>query len=222
MRSYSLKQADAFLSVLLCAIVLVCTVALIHCGPAPSNVSGVSSESKAQGPTDALAATPASDSATAPAELARRKKRLAELKPHFVFSTDEFNHTLTIRHKAFSKFMNGNGTTIEAEINDGKLSLESQFVSSEWIFHKSFVVKVRDAQVTADGYSREEVMNGVVETVTAPSDQSVSVARLIASTGSDPVRVRLEGKFYKDYTLRPIHQRAIAETLEYFDLMGSQ
>lgn len=153
-----------------------------------------------------------------PEEVAKRKKRLAELKPHFVFTTDEFNHALTVRHKAFSKYMNGNGTTIEAEIYDGNISVESQYVADHWIFHKTFTVKIGDNEQSGDGRTQQEVIEGVCETVSPTFAESESLARFIASAGNRPVRVRLDGKFYKDYTLRPAHQKAIAETVEYYDL----
>jgi hypothetical protein len=153
-----------------------------------------------------------------PAEEAKRKKRLAELKPHFVFITDEFNHRKTVRHRAFSKFMNGNGTTIEAEIQEGNVFVESQYVADDWIFHEAFTVKIGDSEESAEGRGQREVIDGVCETVSPNSNSSERVAMFIASAGTQPVRVRLHGKFDKDYTLRPAHQKAIAETVEYYDL----
>jgi hypothetical protein len=163
--------------------------------------------------------TKATQSLVTPGALAEYKKRLAQLKPHFVTTVDEFNNTTTIRHKAFSKYMNGNGTTIEAEIFDRKLSVESQYVADDWIFHKSFTVKIGNEMRGASGRTREEVVQGVCEIVAPDSTDSEQIARFIASAGNIPVRVRLDGKFYKDYTLKSVHQKAIAETVEYYDLL---
>ena len=152
--------------------------------------------------------------------VAKRNKRLAALKPHFVITTDEFDKKITIRHRAFSKYMNGNGTSIEAEIYDNSLVLASEYVAEEWIFHDSFTVKVGEDQLSATGPRKEEVINGgVVEMVALGPLRSGPIAELIASAGSSPVRVRLDGKYYKDYTLRPAHQKAIAETVEYYHLL---
>ena len=75
-------------------------------------------------------------------------------------------------------------------------------------------------QVTASGRTRHEVVSGVVETVSPNTSESQAVAELIARAKNTPVRIRLEGKFYKDYTLRPIHQKAIAETVELWHLLS--
>jgi len=153
-----------------------------------------------------------------PANEQKRQNRIAELKRHFTSTVDEFDKSVTIRHKAFSKYMNGNGTTIEAEIVGDHIFVESQYVAQEWIFHERFIVKVGNDQITGSGKSRHEVVSGVVEVVSLNAGESTPVAEFIAHAGNKPVRVRLEGKFYKDYTLRPIHQKAIAETVEYWHL----
>jgi hypothetical protein len=150
----------------------------------------------------------------------KRAAHLAELKKHFTATIDEFDKTTTFRHKAFSKYMNGNGTTIEAEIVDNRIFVQSQYVSDRWIFHDDFVVKLGNEQVTASGRTQHEVVSGVVETVSPNTRESQAVAELIARAKNTPVRIRLEGKFYKDYTLRPIHQKAIAETVELWHLLS--
>jgi hypothetical protein len=183
------------------SMLLLMTISLTGCSSSPVN--------KTVNPTSlTVSKTPASVEPGNPGpkelpkssteEAAKRAKRLAQLKPHFVFTMDEFNHTQTIRHKAFSRFMNGNGTTIEGEIYDGRLSVESQYVADHWIFHKSFTVKIGDRQESATGKDQEEVVEGVCEKVTPTFSESESI--------------------YKDYTLRTAHQKAIAETVEYFDL----
>lgn len=149
----------------------------------------------------------------------KRAARLGELKKHFNITVDEFDKSTTFRHKAFSKYMNGNGTTIEAEITDNRLFVQSQYVADQWIFHDDFVVKVGNEQITAGGRTQHEVVSGVVETVSPNANESQAVGELIAGAGNTPVRIRLEGKFYKDYTLRPIHQKAIAETVELWHLI---
>jgi hypothetical protein len=151
---------------------------------------------------------------------AKQQEQLNALKSHFVVTKDEFNDTVTLRHRVFSKYMNGNGTTIAAKIVNHQLFLQSQFVSDDWIFHEEVTVKVGSSQLTAGGRTQHEVVSGIVETVSFDPADSVAIGNLIASSGSEPVRVRLLGKFYKDYTLRPTHQKAIQETVQYLTLLS--
>jgi len=198
-------------------IAVVITVCFLSASCSSAPVSQNPERPATPGPTVQPAMTPSK------ADLETEQKRtarLAELKRHFNVTVDEFDKGTTFRHKAFSKYMNGNGTTIEAEIIDNRLFVQSQYVSDQWIFHEDFIVKVGSEQVTAAGKTQHEVVSGVVETVSPNAGESQAVAELIARAGKRPVRVRLEGKFYKDYTLRPVHQTAIAETVELWHLLG--
>jgi hypothetical protein len=176
-----------------------------------------------QNPEGPATASPEVKSAATPSKAdleaqQKRAARLVELKTRFNIKIDEFDKLTTFRHKAFSHYMNGNGTTIEAEIVDNRIFVQSQYVSDQWIFHEDFIVKVGTEQVTAAGKTQQEVVSGVVETVSPNASESQTVAELIARAGTTPVRGRLEDKLYKDYTLRPIHQKAIAETVELWHL----
>jgi hypothetical protein len=189
--------------------------ASVGCNPAPSSQN-------AEGPgTPNPQANPVATPSKADVEAKqKRAARLGELKKHFNVTVDEFDKSTTFRHKTFSKYMNGNGTTIEVEIVDNRIFAQSQYVSDQWIFHEDFVLKVGNQQMTASGRTQHEVVSGIVETVSPNASQSQAVAEFIARAGNTPVRVRLEGKFYKDYTLRPIHQKAITETVELWHLLG--
>lgn len=196
-------------------IAMVSGFAWVGCNPASSSQNA--ERSGTPDPEAKHAATPSK----ADVEAQRKKAaHLVELKKHFTVTIDEFDKTTTFRHKAFSKYMNGNGTTIEAEIVDNHIFVQSQYVSDHWIFHDDFVVKLGNEQVTASGRAQHEVVSGVTETVSPNTSESQAVAELIARAGNAPVRIRLEGKFYKDYTLRPIHQKAIAETVELWHLLS--
>jgi hypothetical protein len=198
---------------------IVFTIGIIICFAVISCNSAPVSQNTERPETSKPAATPSKVDLQAQQ---KRAARLSELKKHFTSTVDEFDKSTTFRHKAFSKYMNGNGTTIEAEIVDNRILVQSQFVSDNWIFHEDFVVKVGNEQITASGRTQHEVVSGVVETVSPNEDESKAVAELIAGAGNQPVRVRLEGKFYKDYTLRPVHQKAIAETVELWHLLEQQ
>lgn len=162
---------------------------------------------------------------------AARQKRLAQLRRNFLVTKDEFDKDTKYLHRAFSKYMNGNGTTLVAEVlvtntmaDDPILFVESEYVGQDWIFGSSFTVKVGDNQVyTYTGESRREVMDGggVCElAISNNAAKTVAVADLIARAANQPVRVRLSGEHIKDFTLRPAHQKAIAETLELWRLLG--
>jgi hypothetical protein len=164
------------------------------------------------------------------AEFAAEKARIKQLEKHFVITTDEFDGIKTYRHRVFSKFMNGNGTTIEAEIHENgnarRIFVESEYVSNDWIFHDSIQVQAKGiVPVASSGKTQHEVINGggVCE-VTRPSvEQSILIANAIkaASDSHQPVRVRLSGRFDKDFTLRAAHEQAIAETYELYSLLAS-
>jgi len=196
------------------AVGIVGWLAIVSCNSTPSSQTGrpVTPSSQA-GPS----ATPSKAYLEAQQ---KRAARLAEFKKHFNVTVDEFDKSTTFRHKAFSKYINGNGTTLVAEIIDNQIYVQSQYVSDQWIFHEDFIVKVGNAEVTAAGKTQHEVVSGVVETVSPNSHESQAVAELIARAGKTPVRVRLEGKFYKDYTLRPLHQQAIADTVELWHFLA--
>jgi hypothetical protein len=196
----------------------------------------VASTSRDTGPTRAENTAEASkddgrqDTAKSPEQIKADELRVTKLKKDFVITTDEFNGIKTYRHRAFSKYMNGNGTTIEAEIrekDDHKgIYTESRFVSDDWIFHESYEVKAQGILPMASrGETQREVLSsgGICEVLSSTSGSSLLMAAAIkaAQDKHKPVRVRLEGKFYHDYTLPAASERAIAETYELYSLIAS-
>lgn len=171
----------------------------------------------------------ASTPAKSPEQIRAEKTRLAKLQKDFVITTDEFTGIKTYRHKAFSRYMDGNGTTLEAQIEakgtSKTLYVESQFVSDDWIFHDAYELKTKKTQpVIFTGTTRREVLNGgICELVSSTAESSVGIALLIAAADAshEPIRVRLDGKFTYDYTLKPAFERASAETFELYSLMDS-
>lgn len=151
-----------------------------------------------------------------------RQERLKALSTKFSVAKDEFNKRVTYRHKAYSRYYNGNGTILRASIVGTTFYLDSAYVGDDWIFQKSFTVKVGDKQMTAsDDSPKHDVDSGVVDELIGTFDaRAVVMADLIANANGQPVRVRLAGQRYKDYTLREVYRKAIAETLELWKLRG--
>lgn len=201
----------------LCGAVIAIGLMARGCASKPTRPSGsgpsVGAESSYQ-PDHASVAT-----AAVPSE--ETEKRLAQLAPHFNVKTDEFDKTVRVLHKSYRPFMNGNGTTLVAEIDNHTFNLCSQYVASDWIFHDEVIVKAGTNVVSASGRRRDEVVDGVVEELCLKPGDSLAIARLIQGAGATPVRIRLTGKYNKDYTLKPASQKAIAETVEYFDLKNN-
>ena len=190
-------------------------------GAASETTEGYLERLKREGPDDYKAAKAQFLAPLAGMDDAARKHRLGELLKKFVVEKDEFDNKTTYRHKAWSRYYNANGTTLRARIIDRNLYLDSAYVGSDWLFHKEFVVKVGDTQLGAeDDDPRHDVNSGgVCELVSAPPGKSVAMAQQIANS-KEPVRIRLTGRNYRDYTLREEHRRAIAETLELWKLLG--
>jgi hypothetical protein len=155
-----------------------------------------------------------------------RQERLRNLVTKFVVTKDEFNGSTRYRHKLFSKYYNMNGTTLRADIvmlvpNDPTFYIDSAYVGDGWIFQRSFTVKVGDQILTGfDDRPKREVNSGEVDELISTFDaHAVLIAEAIAKA-EQPVRVRLEGEHYYDYTLREAHRKAIADTLELWKLLG--
>lgn len=154
-----------------------------------------------------------------PIQIDEANATIKKLTPHFTHEIDEFNKFNKYRHKSFTKFMNSDGTTIKASIVDNDLYGYSTYVSDDWIFHSSFIVKAGEATIEASGKEQHEVISGVCETVTPSQGEIERVLRFIAAHPKDAIRIRLIGKFRKDYTLRSAHQVAILETVRLADAM---
>jgi len=151
-----------------------------------------------------------------------RNERLKVLLTKFSATKDEFNHRVTYRHNTFSRYYNDNGTTLRAEIIDGTFYLDSAYVGEDWIFEKSFTVKVGDKQITASDDSPKHDNDGGItdELIDTYDARAVVMASLIADASGEPVRVRLTGERYMDYTLSEPYRKAIIETLELWKLLG--
>lgn len=151
-----------------------------------------------------------------------RQERLNALLTKFSVVKDEFHKRVTYRHKAFSRYYNANGTTLRAQIVGTTFYLDSAYVGDDWIFEKSFTVKVGDKQMTAsDDSPKHDVDDGVVDELIGTYDaRAVVMAELIANANGQRVRVRIAGEHYKDYTLPERYRKAIAETLELWKLLG--
>jgi hypothetical protein len=151
-----------------------------------------------------------------------RNERLKALLKKFNVSKDEFNNRVTYRHNSFSRYYNSNGTTLRAQVVNRTFYLDSAYVGEDWLFEKSFTVKVGEKQITASDESpKHDTDDGVVDELIGTFDaRAVAMANLIASANGQPVRVRLSGETYKDYTLAEPYRKAITETLELWKLLG--
>jgi hypothetical protein len=151
-----------------------------------------------------------------------RDERLKVLLTRFSVTKDESNKRVTYRHKAFSQYYNANGTTLRAEVVDRTFYLESVYVGGDWMFEKSFTVKVGDKQIKArDDSPKHDSDGGVVyEMIIASDVRGVAMADLIANANGQPVKVRLSGYTFEDYTLAEAYRSAIAQTLELWKLLG--
>lgn len=151
-----------------------------------------------------------------------RQERLNAMLSNFRITQDEFSKRVTYRHKAFSPYYNGNGTTLRASVVGTTFYLESAYVGDGWIFEKSFTVKVGEKQISAsDGSAKHDIDSGVVDELISTFDaRAVLMAEIIANANGQPVRVRLVGDSYKDYTLREPYRKGIAQTLELWKLLG--
>jgi hypothetical protein len=151
-----------------------------------------------------------------------RNERLKALLTKFNVTKDESNKRTTYRHKTFSRYSNPNGTNLSAEVVDKTFYLESVFVGADWMFEKSFTVKVGDKQITAsdDSPMHNRDAGVVYELILASDARGVAMANLIANAHGQPVRVRVSGTTYNEYTLSAPCRSAIAQTLELWKLLG--
>lgn len=142
-------------------------------------------------------------------------KRLAfeKMKINFAKENDQFENEITWRHKSYTKYFNTNGNGIVAKISGNRIFCYSAYVADDWIFHRSFIVKIGDSQRTFSGEERHEVVDGIAECVHLNSSDSKDLVRFVAeSDPKQPVMMRFVGKYYKDITLSQRHRNAITET----------
>jgi hypothetical protein len=151
-----------------------------------------------------------------------RNERLKALLTKFSVTKDESNKRVTYRHKTFSRYYNASGTTLRAEVVDRTFYLESVYVGGDWMFERSFTVKLGDKQITAsDDSPKHDTDGGVVyELILASDARGVAMADLVANANGQPVRVRVSGATYSDYTLSEPCRSAITQTLELWKLLG--
>lgn len=143
------------------------------------------------------------------------EKRFNSLKPSFTRNVDKFNGGILWRHKAFSPYVNGNGTTLSTDIWNGEIRLTASFQGSDWIFFRELTVKANGATADADGRPEHHVQSGVTEYLHIQSAQAGPILNLIKAAGDGPVEVRLSGKFTKDFTLKAAHKKAIQDTITF-------
>jgi hypothetical protein len=150
-----------------------------------------------------------------------RNERLKALLTKFSVTKDESNKRVTYRHTTFSRY-DANGTALRAEVVDRTFYLESVYVGGDWMFEKSFTVKVGDKQIKAsDDSPKHDRDDGFVyELILASDARGVAMADLIANANGQPVRIRVSGSTPKDYTLSEPCRSAIAQTLELWKLLG--
>jgi hypothetical protein len=152
-------------------------------------------------------------------EIEVAKTTFKKLKAFFTYEKDEFNNSIRYRHRSYSKYNNGSGTTIRAWIWNNELSCTSVYVADDWIFHESFLVKIGDKTIEASGRTKHEVVSGVIENVYPNQATEDEILLFIAANPKADVRVRLSGKYYKDYTLRKVHHEAICQTVELWNAL---
>ena len=178
--------------------------------------------------TDAAEKVKAELAAKAKAEAEAEAKKIAETKKNaltkilskFVKTKDKFDQTVTYRHKNYNYYNNQNGTTLCANIQDGTIFANSVYVDDDWIFHKSFIVKVGEKTEEFDGKDTTNVVNDVIEDVYLNATDSNRLLNLIASADPKvPIMVRLLGKYRKDFTLRSSHRQALKDTWELYQLL---
>lgn len=151
-----------------------------------------------------------------------KKLKLAKVLNKFVKTKDKFDGSVTYRHKNYNYYNNRNGITLCAKIDNGTVFANSVYVSSDWIFHKSFIVKVGQTTEEFSGEVVTNVVDGVVEDVYLNSIDSEKLLKLIATADpNSPIMVRLLGTYRHDFNLRSSHRQAIKDTWELYQLLKS-
>jgi hypothetical protein len=151
-----------------------------------------------------------------------RNERLKALLTKFSVTKDQSNHRVMYHHKTCSRYSSATGTSLSAEVVDRTLYLDSVYIGADWMFEKSFTVKVGDKEITAsDDSPKHDRDDGVVyELILASDIRGVAMADLIANADGQPVRVRVSGSTHNDYTLSEPCRIAITQTLELWKLLG--
>jgi len=153
--------------------------------------------------------------ALTPEDISAAETRFNKLLPLFTKETDKFSGGVLWRHKSFSKFFNGNGTSLSADIWNGSIRLTATYQGSDWIFFKDITVKAGASRAEAHGNPEHHVQDGVTEYLRIKDPQAGHILSLIKSAGEGPVEVRLNGKFYRDFTLKPAYKKGIQDTINF-------
>ena len=151
------------------------------------------------------------------AEISAAESRFNKLRPIFVKDVDKFSDGVLWRHKSFSQYINGNGTTLSADIWNGAIRLQASYQGSEWIFFKDVTVKTSAGLVEAHGRPEHHVQSGVTEYLRISEPEATQMLGLIKSAGDGPVDIRLNGKFYKDFSLKATHKKGIQDTITFLE-----
>jgi hypothetical protein len=165
--------------------------------------------------TPPSASTDATD--TSPEATNKAESRFKSLRPLFIKEVDKFDGGTLWRHKAFSQYVNGNGTTLYADIWRDQIRLTAAYQGSDWIFFKEVTVKANEAVIEAAGRPEHHVGGGVTEYLRIEDPARSQMIVNIYAAKEKPVEVRLSGKFYKDFTLKPSHKKAIQQTVEFLN-----
>jgi hypothetical protein len=174
--------------------------------------------------TEAEAKQKAEQAAKAKAEADKaaeaKKAALSKILLKFVKSKDKFDGSVTYRHKNYNYYNNSNGTTLFTQIQDGSIHANSVYLSSDWIFHKTFIVKIGDTTEEFSGRVTTNVVSGVIEDVYLNSSDSENLVKLIATAEPNtPIMVRLLGNYRHDFNLRSSHRQAMKDTWELYQLL---
>ena len=206
-------------------LVIVASLLLVGCGGnqnRPKSPEDTQAELERNGPPEFRELKAAYANPLQGVDERTRNDPLKALLTKFTVTKDECKKQVTYRHNAFSQYYNANGTTLRAEVVDRTFYLTSVYVGEDWMFEKSFTVKVGDKQIKAhdDSPKHDRDSEGVYEMIIASEARGVAMADLIANANGQPVRVRVSGTTYKDYTLAERYGSAITQTLELWKLLG--
>lgn len=104
-----------------------------------------------------------------------------------------------------------------------KIYFYSNYFSSNWLFHKSMKIKIRDVtKQTSSVKGLTEVLDGgnIMERNTYKNSNDLAILKWIAENLSEEIMVRLYGKdYYDDFTIPMNEKIAIKETYDLYKLL---
>jgi hypothetical protein len=137
---------------------------------------------------------------------------------------NEFKDISFYRHKAFFKF-----SPIEIYIGEGNdtyLRIKFKYIGSDWIFFESATIinsEGSKVKFSFNSYDREDdvLSNGsVLEYIDESlSDKKAKEILNLINTNNEIIKLRLSGKYYKDYVLNESQINGLKEILKkYFEM----